>query len=207
MYPMVKFPALALYTLLQSVEILSSKGENNRIMVCSLIYMYDCLKICKVCIESRQCLAPSSDGAKIDSQQEVAALFLWICIICGMQILIVDFDAGRDWLRRLAAQRRAVGIHRELTLEQQPRAAAGADNGTRGHEVPLAVHRPGMQTAGGNFLPENLVLVTADGFGRKNLPARVLTGPDLGAAPADRCGDPIDSYRNQIGDRVAEQLN
>ena len=100
MYPMVKFPALALYTLLHSVEILSSKGENNRMMVCSLIYMYDCLKICKVCIESRQCLAPSSDGAKIDSQQEVAALFLCICIICGMQIFIVDFDVQVPGLYR-----------------------------------------------------------------------------------------------------------
>ena len=91
-YTIVNCPAFALYTLLHRVEMVSLKGENNRITVCSLIYMYDCLKICKVCMESRQCFVPSSDGAKIDSQQDVAALFLCICIICGMQIFIVYFD-------------------------------------------------------------------------------------------------------------------
>ncbi len=73
----------------QSVDILSGNGENMRITVDSVLYIYDCWFIFSTFIASRHRLAPISDGDIRASTHVWASL--WISNIAGLHMVIVFF--------------------------------------------------------------------------------------------------------------------
>ena len=86
-YPSLIVPAFWFISWPQSVDILSGKGENMRMTVDSVLYIYDCWCTFSIFIALTHSLAPICDG-DIKASTHVWAS-LWISIIAGLHMVIV----------------------------------------------------------------------------------------------------------------------
>ncbi len=86
-YPSIIVPAFWFISCPQSVDILSGNGENMRMIVDSVLNIYDCWFTFPIFIALMHNLAPICDG-DIKASTHVWAS-LWISIIAGLYMVIV----------------------------------------------------------------------------------------------------------------------
>ena len=86
-YPSIIVPAFWFISWPQSVDILSGNGENMRITVDSVLYIYDCWCTFSIFIALTHDLAPICDG-DIKASTHVWAS-LWISSMAGLHVVIV----------------------------------------------------------------------------------------------------------------------
>jgi len=86
-YPSIIVPAFLFISWPQSVDILSGNGENMRMTVDSVLYIYDCWFTFSTFMASMHSLAPICDGDIRASTHVWASL--WISNIAGLHMVIV----------------------------------------------------------------------------------------------------------------------
>ncbi len=116
-YPSIIVPAFWFISWPQSVDILSENGENMRITVDSVLYIYDCWFTFSIFIASRHSLAPIFDGDIRASTHVWASL--WISNIAGLHMVIVFFVVHISGLYKnvLPAGSRATYLFSTLELD------------------------------------------------------------------------------------------
>ena len=86
-YPSIIVSAFCFISWPQSVDIVSGNGENMRITVDSVLYIYDCWFTFSTFMACRHSLAPICDGDMRASTHVWASL--WISIMAGLHMVIV----------------------------------------------------------------------------------------------------------------------